>query len=35
MNENHAAVMWLIFGLCVVAGLIAVYLTPLAQAFGT
>jgi hypothetical protein len=35
MNENHAAVLWAIFGLCVVVGLIAVYLTPLAQAFGS
>jgi hypothetical protein len=35
MNENHAAVVWLVFGLCAVAGIIAVYLTPLARAFGS
>jgi hypothetical protein len=35
MNETHAAVIWLVFGLVVIAGFIAVYLTPLAHAFGT
>jgi len=34
MNETTAAVMWLIFGLCVVVAIVAVYLTPLARAFG-
>ncbi|HTW96233.1 MAG TPA: hypothetical protein VMD74_02180 [Candidatus Methylomirabilis sp.] len=34
MNENGAAVVWLLFGLCVLAGLVAVYLTPLASRFG-
>jgi hypothetical protein len=35
MNEDHAAVLWMIFGLCVIFGFIAVYLTPLARAFGS
>jgi hypothetical protein len=34
MNEQNAAIVWLIFGLCVVAAIVAVYLTPLARAFG-
>jgi len=34
MNENHAALVWLIFGLCLIFGIVAVYLTPLASAFG-
>jgi hypothetical protein len=34
MDETHAALMWLVFGVCVVAGFAIVYLTPLAKAFG-
>jgi hypothetical protein len=34
MNESHAALMWSVFGVCILLGFIAVYLTPLAHAFG-
>jgi len=34
MNEYHAAMTWCIFGVCILLGLVAVYLTPLAHAFG-
>jgi hypothetical protein len=34
MNESHAAMVWMVFGIFIVLGFIAVYLTPLAQAFG-
>jgi len=33
MNENHAAIIWLAFGLFAIAGMVALYLTPLARAF--
>jgi hypothetical protein len=34
MDEKGAAVLWLVFGVCVIIGFIAVYLTPLTRAFG-
>jgi hypothetical protein len=35
MDETHAAVMWLVFGVLTILGFVAVYLTPLASALGS
>jgi hypothetical protein len=34
MDESHAAVLWVVFGLVMLLGVVAVYLTPLVHAFG-